>query len=141
MSAKFLVQADHDNGLIRIVMAGFFTPADLDRFLVARARAHEELGLPLNRHSTLNDIRRMKIQSPEMVRAFQEMLAAPEYRSRRLAFVAGPTLARSQLLRACAGRDARCFEDPESAEAWLLEDRAGISTKRKAPLEAELRSA
>lgn len=123
MSAKFLIQADRENGLIRIVMAGFFTRSEFDRFLAARAKAHEQLGLPMNAHSTLNDVRRMKIQSPEMVAAFGEMLAAPEYRSRRLAFVAGPTLARSQLMRACVGRDVRYFEDVESAEAWLLEDR------------------
>ena len=132
MSAKFLIQADRENGLIRIVMTGFFTRADLDRFLVARARAHAQLGLAPNVHSTLNDVRRMKIQSPEMVDAFREMLAAPEYRSRRLAFIAGPTLARSQLMRACSGRDVRYFEDPEEAEAWLLEDRQGAGSRRAA---------
>ena len=121
MSAKFLIQADRERGLIRIVMTGFFSQADLDNFVAARARAHAQLGLPANTHSTLNDVRRMKIQSPEIVRAFRDILAAPEYRSRRLAFVAGRTLARSQLMRACAGRDARFFDDPETAEAWLLE--------------------
>ena len=123
MSGKFLIQPDKANGLIRIVMAGFFTTLDLERFIEARRRAHEVLGLAPNAHMTLNDVRRMKIQSPEMVAAFGEMLAAPEYRSRRLAFVAGPTLARSQLMRACVGRDVRYFEEVESAEAWLLEDR------------------
>jgi hypothetical protein len=50
------------------------------------------------------------------------MLAAPDYRSRRLAFVAGQTLARNQLLRALGTRDARCFDDPIMAEAWLFRE-------------------
>ncbi|HET9427778.1 MAG TPA: hypothetical protein VFO69_05410 [Allosphingosinicella sp.] len=132
MSAKFLIQADRENGLIRIVMTGFFTRAELDRFIAARAKAHAQLGLPANAHSTLNDVRRMKIQSPEMVEAFRELLAAPDYRSRRLAFVASPTLARSQLMRACTGRDVRFFEDVEVAEAWLLEGAEGAASKQAA---------
>jgi hypothetical protein len=48
------------------------------------------------------------------------MLAAPDYRSRRLAFIVGPTLARTQVMRALDRREARCFEDSWSAEAWLL---------------------
>jgi hypothetical protein len=131
MSGKFLIQPDKANGLIRIVMAGFFTTLDLERFIEARRRAHEVLGLAPNAHMTLNDVRRMKIQSPEMVEAFRAMLADPDYHSRRLAFVAGPTLARSQLMRACSGRDARCFEDPLEAEAWLLEPNASALPARR----------
>jgi len=102
-------------------MGGLFTLADIEGFLAARSEAHAKLRCAPNRHLTLNDLRDMKIQHQEVVAAFREMLAAPDYRSRRLAFVAGPTLAKSQLMRALSGRDARCFDDPASAEAWLLE--------------------
>lgn len=132
MSAKFLIQPDKQNGLIRIVMAGFFTAADLDRFLAARRKAHAALGLPKNAHMTLNDLRRMKIQSSEMVDAFRSTLADPDYHSRRLAFVVSPTLARSQLMRACVGRDVRCFEEPAEAEAWLLSEQATATSQRRA---------
>ena len=71
---------------------------------------------------TLNDLRQLKIQPQEVVTAFRDMLAAPAYRSRRLAFVCGPTLARNQLSRALGARDAAFFDDPVSAEAWLLRD-------------------
>ena len=47
------------------------------------------LGCAPNAHLTLNDIRGMNVQAQDIVDAFQEMLAAPEYRSRRLAFVVG----------------------------------------------------
>ena len=78
----------------------------------ARRQAHDKLSCPANAHLTLNDIRGMDIQSHDIVDAFREMLAAPEYRSRRLAFVVANTLARSQVIRALESRTARWFTDP-----------------------------
>jgi hypothetical protein len=120
MDAKFSFRIDRAWDLVRIQMSGLFTARDIAAFLDARRRAHEELGCAPNEHITLNDLRGMKIQSQDVVSAFREMLADPAYRSRRLAFVAGQTLARSQLMRALDGRDARCFDNPEDAEAWLF---------------------
>ena len=120
MSAEFSIQADPSRDLIRIRMAGFFTQADMLDFVEARRAAHAELRCRPNRHVTLNDVRDMKIQSQEMVDAFRGLLADPLYRSRRLAFVVGPTLTRTQLTRAISNRDARCFDDIWTAEAWLL---------------------
>lgn len=105
-------------------MAGFFTQDDILAFLAARRDAHAKLRCRANRHVTLNDVRDMKIQSQEMVDAFRAVLADPLYRSRRLAFVVGPTLARTQLMRALEARNARCFEDVWTAEAWLQLDSA-----------------
>ena len=101
-------------------MAGFYTLEDIRAFLEARRKAHAMLTCPPNTHLTLNDIRGMAGQPNTTVDAFAEMLAAPEYRSRRLAFVVGPNLARTQVLRALANRAGRCFTDPADAEAWLL---------------------
>jgi hypothetical protein len=120
MDASFSFQIDRSRDLVRIKMAGLFTPADIAAFLEGRAKAHAQLGCAPNRHITLNDVREMKIQSQEIVAAFREMLSDPAYRSRRLAFVAAPTLARGQLLRALQEREARCFDSLETAEAWLF---------------------
>src|SRR5690349_372281 len=120
MNASFSFAVDRSRDLVRIQMAGLFTPADVAAFLQARRRAHDELRCPPNWHLTLNDLRGMKIQSQEGVAMFREMLSDPAYRSRRLAFVASQTLARSQLMRALDGREARCFDSVEEAEAWLL---------------------
>ena len=125
MDASFSFEVDRSRDLIRIQMSGLFTPADIAAFLEARRRAHAELGCAPNAHATLNDVRAMKIQPQDIVAAFRDMLADPAYRSRRLAFVAAPTLARGQLLRALEDRDARCFDTVEEAEAWLFaEDRS-----------------
>ena len=120
MSASFSIRVEPLRDLVRIRMSGFFTLADVEDFLVAREEAHAALRCGPNRHLTLNDVSEMKIQSQEIVDSFRAMLAAPEYRSRRLAFIVSSTLARSQLGRALGGRDARCFEDPAEAERWLF---------------------
>jgi hypothetical protein len=120
MSAEFSIEVEPERDLVRIVMHGFFTPADIADFLEARRVAHAKLRCPRNWHLTINDLRGMKIQPQDSVAAFQSLLADPAYRSRRLAFVIGRTLARSQLSRALSGRDARCFGTIVEAEAWLF---------------------
>jgi hypothetical protein len=120
MSAEYSFTVDSALDLVRIRMAGFFTPEDIQAFLAARHEAHKLLTCRRNTHVTLNDIRDMKIQSQECVDGFRAMLAAPAYRSRRLAFVVSPTLARTQVMRALNRRDAGCFDDIWHAEAWLL---------------------
>jgi hypothetical protein len=77
----------------------------------------------------------VKIMPQKTVEAFGAHLTDPQNRVRRLAFVVGPTLVRSQLMRALAGRDSsetRCFADPAEAEAWLLEKSARIYQPRSA---------
>ncbi|HMG45834.1 MAG TPA: hypothetical protein VK614_00035 [Allosphingosinicella sp.] len=120
MDASFSFDVDRSRDLVRITMAGLFLPASVARFVAARAEAHARLACGPNRHLTLTDIRAIKIQPQDTVAAFHLVLADPALRSRRLAFVASPTLARSQLMRALIGRDGRCFEDPKAAEAWLF---------------------
>jgi hypothetical protein len=121
MSASYSIRVEPGRDLVRIRMSGFFTPDDVAAFLDAREQAHRDLRCAANAHLTLNDISAMKIQSQDIVAAFRDMLSSNEFRSRRLAFVVGPTLARVQVQRACYGRAARCFDDVASAEAWLFE--------------------
>ena len=131
MKAEFSIEVDPHRDLVRIRMGGFFRQSDIADFLEARRVAHQALTCAPNEHVTLNDIRRMDIQSHDIVDAFQQMLAAPEYRSRRLAFIVANTLARSQAIRALESRDARWFEDPSRAEAWLFaEDQDEMPLRR-----------
>lgn len=103
-------------------MGGFFGHDDIAGFREARRRAHRALGCARGAHLTLGDLRGMKIQAPDIVEAFRDLLGESDDRSRRLAFVTGETLLQGQVRRALAGREgeARCFTDPIAAEAWLL---------------------
>ena len=120
MSGEFHIEVDAARDLVRIAMSGFFTEETVHRFLAARADAHHQLRCGPNQHLTLNDMRGMDVRSQPVVESFRTVLAAPEYRSRRLAFVVTGALSRMQLMRTLDGRDAHCFDDPEAAEAWLF---------------------
>jgi len=120
MAAQFTVRAEPSRDLIRITMSGFFSPDDIQAFCTARAAEHARLTCGPNQHVTLNDLRAMKVQAQDVVAAYQDLLADPAYRSRKLAFVVDRTLARSQLMRALNGRTARCFENRVEAEQWLF---------------------
>ena len=132
MRAEFSFKVEPDRDLVRIKMGGFFRQADIAAFVEARRVAHQQLTCPPNAHVTLNDIRGMDIQSHDIVDAFRAMLAAPDYRSRRLAFVVANTLARSQALRAIESREARWFTDTVQAEAWLFGDSQAQAPLRRA---------
>ena len=113
-------------------MSGLFTLDDVGEFYRTRREAHKRLGLPKNSHLTLNDVRDLKILPQETLAAFCDMLADPDYHSRRLAFVVGPTLLRGQVMRALAGREsARCFAHVEDAEAWLFEEEPAVVPVRR----------
>ncbi|MEG8041203.1 STAS/SEC14 domain-containing protein [Sphingomonas sp. LR60] len=105
--------------LVRITLAGFFTPDDVERFVAARDAAHRQLRCGPNAHVTLVDMRAMQIQSQETVTAFQQVLADPRHTSRRLAFVVARSLARLQIKRAASEREAAYFTAVDEAEAWV----------------------
>ena len=130
MNEKFQFEIDRARGLVRITMSGFYEPEDVAAFVEARKKAHEELGLPRNAHMTLNDLRGMKVQSQDTVRAFQALLTAPEYRSRKLAFVVDRNLAAMQLERTLIARDAQVFTDIPSAERYLFADEGAEPIRR-----------
>jgi len=132
MRAEFSFDVEPERDLVRIRMSGFFRQADIADFLEARRVAHQALRCGPNAHLTLNDIRGMDIQSHDVVDSFREMLAAPHYRSRRLAFVVANTLARSQAIRALESREARWFDDQTKAEAWLFADELAEMPLRRA---------
>lgn len=122
MNDKFNFSLDRARGLVRIRMHGFYGIEDVEAFFAARRRAHAELGLPPNRHLTLNDLRGMNIQSQDVIQAFQKGLAVPEEKARKLAIVVDAAMARGQANRAINAPDTRYFTDVESAEAWLFAD-------------------
>ena len=134
MNDKFSIEADRAHGLVRIRMSGLFTLDDVRDFYETRRRVHAALGLPKNEHLTLNDVRDLKILPQQTLAAFCDMLADPDFHSRRLAFVVGPTLVRGQVVRARDRRtNPRCLGEVEEAVAWrLAETPAAVQPLRRA---------
>jgi hypothetical protein len=130
MHPGFTFEVDRRRNLIRFTLNGLFTPKDVSAFLEARREAHAKLTCAPGEHVTLTDLRAIKILPQETVSVWCAHLADPQTRVRRLAFVVGPTLVRSQLMRAIAGRDnryTRCFTKIAEAEAWLLEENEAMT--------------
>lgn len=120
MDAIYKIEVDPVNNILRQYLAGFFEPADVERFVADRNAAFGQLTCGPNQHMALVDARHVKIQQQDVVQAFQAVLSNPPLRSRKLAFVVSKSLACQQLRRAASGRDARFFNSVAEAEAWLL---------------------
>ncbi|WP_033925020.1 hypothetical protein [Sphingomonas sp. 35-24ZXX] len=120
MDANYRVDVDPVRNVVRHYLAGFFEPADVERYVAARNAAHQQLTCAPNQHVTLVNVRDMKIQQQDIVKTFGAVMADPRYHSRKLAFVVALSLARMQLLRASANRHAQYFNSIEDAEAWLM---------------------
>ena len=120
MDGKYTIDLVPEHDLVRVRMSGFYDRETIAAFVVQLRAAHKRLRCGPNQFVTVNDVRDMKIQSQDIVDAFRDMLSDPIIRSRRLAFVVASTLARMQLMRVIAHRDAACFLDAEEAEEWLL---------------------
>lgn len=122
MHPRFSIALDPARNLVRIVLSGLLLPSDVAEFFEARRKVHLGLRCAHGQHVTLTDIRAMHILPQATVDAFAVLLTDPQSLSRRLAFVASPSLVRSQTVRALAGRESRFFTDVAAAEAWLTED-------------------
>ncbi len=119
MDADFDIRPDPRHNMIRVRMAGFFDQDHVRHFAAAYRSALAGLTAP--GHLTLVDIKAMKIQAQDIVTAFSALLAAPDVRSHKLAFLCGSTLARLQAQRLTDRDGVRFFDDPVSAERWLLD--------------------
>lgn len=119
MFAHYAIVACPERDLIRVTLSGFFDPGGLAGFDRARRAALARLRCGPNQHDTLVDVSELKLQAQGVFEAFRAMIAAPETRSRRLAFVTGHAAIRMQVRRLIDRDDIRCFADLAAAEAWL----------------------
>lgn len=134
MKARFSFEVDISRNLVRMTMAGFFEPADVQRFVHERDKVHTRLLCGPNEKLTLVDVREMDMQSQEAVALFAAVLANPSNASKRIAFVVTRSLSRMQLKRAAASRTAEFFTDNvAAAEAWLSSDEVNVAGQN-APL-------
>lgn len=118
MDTKFNIIAERRLNLMRVTMAGFFTPEEAARFAESYRAALKDIKTP--GHLTLVDITGMKIQAQDVVGNFASLLASPDVRSRKLAFVCSSTLAMLQAQRLTDRAGVQFFDHAEDAEAWLL---------------------
>jgi hypothetical protein len=92
MTAQYSFEVDAARDLVRIAMAGLFLPTHVEGFFEARRRAHANLTCAPGQHLTRTDISAMDGLPQETADAFAALLAHPQSRARRLAFIVAPTM-------------------------------------------------
>jgi len=117
MDAQYEITPYIAQNMVRIKMRGFFGQQDVQGFAAAYREALSNLQAP--GHLTLVDITAMKIQAQDIVGGFAGLLASPDIRSRKLAFVCSSSLARLQAQRLTNREGVEFFEDAKDAETWL----------------------
>lgn len=129
MDAHFTIDLDPARRLLNVVMGGFYTPDDVQRYHAAVHAATAKLGSLPSMQRMICDISAMRIQSQETVAAFSQVMADPKYRHRRIAFVVAGSLARMQAQRVLGDRQARLFSTYTEAEAWLFGDAEAFTAR------------
>jgi hypothetical protein len=122
MDAEFAIVADRSLGTLRVTMSGFFDHGSVEAFVRDVHLKLDQLGARPNEHLMLCDVRRMKIQTQDVVRLFSAIVGSPRLRSKRLAFVTGSSLSRLQAKRLTDRAGVLFFSDVAAAEEWLFDE-------------------
>lgn len=120
MAGHFTIDTDAARGLLHVRMSGFYSLDDVARYHAAVDAASDALARPPARQTMICDISEMRIQSQQVVAAFQGVMGDARYRERRVGFVVASTLARTQLMRTIGDRKVQTFTNAGDAEAWLF---------------------
>ena len=118
----YKISVDSDRNLIRAMISGFFTVAEVNAFAHEEQAAVESLHCMPGQHRVLIDASQCVLQAQEVVAAFAHMVRASPVQARRIAVVADGTLYRMQTRRILDADRSAMFETNADAEAWITED-------------------
>ena len=124
----FEVETNHSERMIFLRLEGVLSIEEAHACAAAKEAAVESLGPPYDNHSTLLDIRDLRLQPQEIFAIFTNFVATTRYKSRKIAIVGGEGTARMQFRRVAERAplrdDMRFFTDAGEARSWLLGDAA-----------------
>jgi len=122
----FEVEKNHSERLIFLRMEGVLSVEEAHACAAAKEAAVDSLGPPYDAHSTLVDIRDLRLQPQEIFAIFTNFVATTKHKSRKIAIVGGEGTARMQFRRVAERaplRDGmRFFTEAGEARDWLLAD-------------------
>ncbi|HET9509840.1 MAG TPA: hypothetical protein VFO80_01710 [Sphingomonas sp.] len=107
-----------DDGIFEIVIRGFWTEAQVDRFFVAILPLHHDCRLRFQRVRSL--IRVEAVQSPAVALHVRDRAMALKQPGDRNAFVIASFLSKLQITRLASRDDFGLFTDAAVARDWLL---------------------
>ena len=127
----FEVETNHSEQLIFLRMEGVLSVDEAHACAAAKEAAVDSLGPPYDAHSTLVDVRDLRLQPQEIFAIFTNFVATTKHKSRRIAIVGGEGTARMQFRRVAERAplrdDMRFFTEVGEARDWLVGDRESDS--------------
>lgn len=122
----FEVEIDYAARIISVRMSGVLSIDQAHACARAKEAAVHDLGLPYDAHSTLVDVRGLRLQTQEVFAIFTNFVATTKHKSRKIAVVAGEGTARMQFRRVAERAplrdDLRFFTLVDEACDWLADD-------------------
>ena len=119
------IETNPADRLICIRMIGGFTLDEARECAAAKEAAVQELGPPFDAHSSLVDVRDLRIQTQDVFAIFTSFVAKTKHKSRKIAIVGGEGTARMQFRRVAEREplrdDMRFFTAVDEARGWLHE--------------------
>ena len=111
--------------VICVRMIGGFTLDEARECAAAKEAAVQELGPPFDTHSSLVDVRDLRVQTQDVFAIFTGFVANTKHKSRKIAIVGGEGTARMQFRRVAEREplrdDMRFFTAVDEARGWLHE--------------------
>jgi len=124
----FEIEISQADRIIIVRMSGGFTLDGARECAAAKEAAVESLGPPYDAHSSLVDVRGLRVQSQDVFAIFTKFVAMTKHKSRKIAIVGGEGTARMQFRRVAEREplrdNMRLFSAVAEARDWL-EDSAG----------------
>lgn len=122
----FEIDTNHADRIIVVRMIGGFDLESARQCAAAKEAAVNDLGPPFDAHSTLVDIRQLRIQTKDVFSIFTNFVAMTRHKSRRIAILGGEGTARMQFRRVAEREplrdNMRFFTDADEGLDWLRED-------------------
>jgi len=119
----FEIETSPADRIISVRMIGGFTMEGARACAAAKEAAVARLGPPYDDHSSLVDVRYLRIQSRDIFAIFTNFVAMTRHKSRRIAILGGEGTARMQFRRVAEREplrdDMRFFTAEREARDWL----------------------
>jgi hypothetical protein len=119
----FEIETSHEDRIIFLRMIGGFTMEGARACAAAKEEAVQSLGPPYDDHSSLVDVRELRVQPQDIFAIFTNFVAMTKHKSRKIAIVGGEGTARMQFRRVAEREplrdDMRFFTIASEARDWL----------------------
>ena len=121
----FEIESNRGDRIITVRMIGGFALDEARQCAAAKEAAVDALGPPYDAHSSLVDVRELRVQTQDVFAIFTNFVAMTRHKSRKIAIVGGEGTARMQFRRVAEREplrdDMRFFTAEDEARGWLQE--------------------